>query len=179
MRFRSRGKNSFQGAIGILSANRYRSAPMQPNYSTLTELAEAYLEKILGTNSIPSCAGTVEGFSAISKLKDRLQKRYERAYPGLAAIITYVIDQEEMNARNLSPLFPHLVLPGLVEIHMGRVGLELPWEQTPLGSAPFRFIGQVHLRYSHNCCDEPRSTLFPSAQSRSRDIFADRSARSC
>jgi len=115
---------------------------MQPNYSTLTESGEAYLEKILGTNSIPNCAGTVEGFGAISKLKDRLQKRYEGAYPGLAGIISYVIDQEEVNARNLSPLFPHLVLPGLVEIHMDRVGLELQWEQTPLGSAPFRFIEQ-------------------------------------
>jgi len=142
MRFRSRGKNSFQGAIGILSANRYPSTPMQPDYSTLTESAEAYLEKTLGTNSIPNYAGTVEGFGAISKLKDRLQKRYEGAYPGLVAIISYVIDQEEVNAHNLSPLFPHLVLPGLVELHMGRVGLELQLEQIPLGSAPFCFIEQ-------------------------------------
>ena len=113
---------------------------MQSNYSALTESTEACLEKILGTNSIPNNAGTPEGFGAISKLKDRLQKRYEAAYPGLAAIISHVIDQEEVNARNLSPLFPHLVLPGLIEIHMGRVGLELPWEQTLFGSAPFRFI---------------------------------------
>jgi len=115
---------------------------MQPNYSTLTESPEAYLEKILGTNSIPDYAGILESFGAISKLKDCLQKRYERAYPDLAPIISYVINQEVVNARNLSPLFPHLVLPGLVEIHMGRVGLELQWEQTPLGSATFRFIEQ-------------------------------------
>jgi hypothetical protein len=115
---------------------------MQPNYSTLTESTEACLEKILGTNSIPNCAGTVEGLGAISKLKDRLQKRYEGAYPNLAPIISYVINQEEVNARNLSPLFPYLLLPGLVEIHMGRVGLELPWEQIPFGSRPFRFIEQ-------------------------------------
>ena len=115
---------------------------MQPDYSTLTESAEAYLEKILGTNSIPDYAGTVEDFGAISKLKDRLQKRYEVAYPGLAAIISHVIDQEEVNARDLSPLFPHLVLPGLVEIHMGRVGLDLQSKQPAFGSASFRFVEQ-------------------------------------
>ena len=139
---RSRGKNSFQGAIGILSTNSYPSAPMQPNYGTLTESTEACLEKIWGTNSIPDYAGTLEGFGAISKLKDRLQKWYEGAYPDLAPIISYVINQEEVNARNLSPLFPHLVLPGLVEIHMGRVGLELPSKQPVFGSTPFHFVEQ-------------------------------------
>jgi hypothetical protein len=115
---------------------------MQHNYSPLAESTEDCLEKILGTNSISNYAGDVEAFGAISKMKDRLQKRYEGAYPSLAAIISYVIDQEVVNARNLSPLFPHLVLPGLVEIHMGRVGLELPWNQAPFGSAPFHFMEQ-------------------------------------
>ena len=115
---------------------------MQPDYSTLTESAEAYLEKILGTNSIPDYAGTVEDFGSISKLKDRLQKRYEGAYPGLAAIISYVIDQEEANALNVSPLFPHLVLPGLVEIHMSQVGLELQLEEPVSRSTPFHFVEQ-------------------------------------
>jgi hypothetical protein len=115
---------------------------MQPNYSTLIQSTEACLGKILGPNSIPNYAGTVEGFGAISKLKDRLQKRYEVAYPGLAAIISYVIDREEANALNVSPLFPHLVLPGLVEIHMSRVGLELPLKQPVSRSTPFHFVEQ-------------------------------------
>jgi hypothetical protein len=47
-------------------------------------------------------------------------------------MISHVIDQEEVNARKMSSLFPHLVLPRLVEIHMRRVGLELSWKTARL-----------------------------------------------
>jgi hypothetical protein len=73
-------------------------------------------------------------------LKDRLRKQYEAAYPGLADIISHVIDQEEANAGNVSSSFAHLILPWLVEVHMARVGLQLPWMQPAFGSASFRFI---------------------------------------
>lgn len=104
------------------------------------EPAEMRLKEILRTTPISSEAGTADGLSAISKLKDRLQKQYEAAYPALAEIISHVIDQEEANARDVSSSFPHLVLPGLVEIHMSQVRLELPWMQPAFRPIPFRFI---------------------------------------
>ena len=110
---------------------------MLDNYGTVVGPTEVRLEAILRTISMPSDARTANGFIAIGKLKDRLQKQYEAAYPALADIISHVIDQEEANARNVSPLFPHLVLPGLVEIHMSRVGLELPLKQPVFRSPPF------------------------------------------
>jgi hypothetical protein len=61
---------------------------------------------------------------AISKLRKRLEQRYEQAYPDLGDIIRHVIDKGEANAWNLSPLFPHLVLPDLVEAHIAQVGLQ-------------------------------------------------------
>ena len=61
--------------------------------------------------------------SVVSELKNRLQQQYERAYPDLGDIVRYVIDQEETNAWNLSSLFPHLVLPDLVQAHMAQLGL--------------------------------------------------------
>ena len=63
--------------------------------------------------------------SAVSQLKGRLQQKYEQAYPDLGDIIRYVIKAEEEDARRLSPLFPHLVLPGLVEAHMAQLGLHV------------------------------------------------------
>src|ERR1700676_2771314 len=62
------------------------------------------------------------GTSVMPQLKNRLQEQYEQAYPGLGGIIRYVIDEEEANAWNLSSLFPHLVLPDLVQAHMARLG---------------------------------------------------------
>jgi hypothetical protein len=62
--------------------------------------------------------------SALSQLKNRLQQHYEQAYPDLGDIIRYVIDEEEANAWNLSSLFPHLVLPDLVEIQIAQLGLQ-------------------------------------------------------
>jgi hypothetical protein len=135
-------KNSVERPIVIINTNRHYFVMMHHNYGTLMEPAEVRLQEILRTPPISNDGRNARGgFSAISKLKDRLQKQYEAAYPGLADIISYVIDQEETNARNMSSLFPHLILPGLVEIHMGQVGLELPWMQAGFASASLRFIG--------------------------------------
>ena len=60
---------------------------------------------------------------AVSKLKNRLQRNYERLYPGLHDLIRIVLDEEEANARKLSP-FRHLLLPDLVEAHIAQLGLE-------------------------------------------------------
>ena len=62
--------------------------------------------------------------SAVSKVKNHLQQQYEQVYPDLGDIIWYVIDEEEASAWNLSPSFPHLALPDLVEAHMALLGLQ-------------------------------------------------------
>src|ERR1700682_5171821 len=59
---------------------------------------------------------------AVSKLKTRLQRDYEQAYPRFADIIRIVLDEEEAKAWELS--FPHLLLPDLVEAHIARLGLK-------------------------------------------------------
>jgi hypothetical protein len=61
--------------------------------------------------------------AAVSELKVRLQRDYERTYPGLQEIIRIVLDEEEANAWELS-IFPHLLLPDLVEAHIETLGLE-------------------------------------------------------
>src|SRR5467141_3121326 len=61
---------------------------------------------------------------AVSGLKNRLQRNYEQAYPGLGNVVRIVLDEEEEKAWNLSS-FPHLLLPDLVETHMERLGLQL------------------------------------------------------
>jgi hypothetical protein len=60
--------------------------------------------------------------AAVTQLKQKLQKDYEQAYPGLREIIRLVLDEEEAKAWELS-LFPHLFLPDLVEAHIDRLGL--------------------------------------------------------
>jgi hypothetical protein len=60
--------------------------------------------------------------AAITQLKQKLQKDYEQAYPGLHEIIRLVLDEEEANAWELS--FPHLFLPDLVEAHVAKLGLQ-------------------------------------------------------
>jgi hypothetical protein len=60
---------------------------------------------------------------AVSELKQRLQRDYERTYPGLGEIIRVVLDEEEANAWHLSP-FPHLLLPDLVEAHIANLNLQ-------------------------------------------------------
>jgi hypothetical protein len=51
---------------------------------------------------------------AVLRLKQQLQLEHERKHPELREIIPAILDQEETNAWNLS-LFPHLLLPDLVE----------------------------------------------------------------
>ena len=59
---------------------------------------------------------------ALAQLKQRLQQDYEQAYPDLREIIHLVLDEEEANAWELS-LFPHLLLPDLVEAHITNLNL--------------------------------------------------------
>jgi hypothetical protein len=60
---------------------------------------------------------------AITQLKQRLQRDYERAYPDLREIVHLVLDEEETKAWELS-LFPHLLFPDLVEAHVARLNLQ-------------------------------------------------------
>ncbi len=60
---------------------------------------------------------------AVAQLKQQLQRDYERAYPDLREIIHLVLDEEETNAWELS-LFPHLLLPDLVEAHIAKLNLQ-------------------------------------------------------
>ena len=59
---------------------------------------------------------------AVTRLKQQLQHDYEQAYPDLREIIHLVLDEEETKARELS-LFPHLLLPDLVEAHVDKLNL--------------------------------------------------------
>ena len=71
-----------------------------------------------------TACGLVEASMEVtSKLRKRLEQRYEQAYPDLGDIVRYVIEREEANAWNLSPLFPHLVLSDLIEAHFAQIGL--------------------------------------------------------
>jgi hypothetical protein len=60
---------------------------------------------------------------ALGSLKQQLQGDYERAYPDLREIIHLVLDEEEERARDLT-LFPHLLLPDLVEAHVAQLNLQ-------------------------------------------------------
>jgi hypothetical protein len=59
---------------------------------------------------------------AMMHLKRELQHDYEQAYPQLREIIHLVLDEEETRAWNLT-LFPHLLLPDLVEAHVAKLNL--------------------------------------------------------
>jgi hypothetical protein len=59
---------------------------------------------------------------AVAQLKQRLQQDYEQAYPDLREIIHIVLDEEEARAWELS-IFPHLLLPDLVEAHLASLNL--------------------------------------------------------
>jgi hypothetical protein len=60
---------------------------------------------------------------ALAQLKQRLQQDYEQAYPDLREIMHLVLDDEEANAWELS-LFPHLLLPDLVEARVINLNLQ-------------------------------------------------------
>jgi hypothetical protein len=65
---------------------------------------------------------------ALTRLKRRLQKEYERWYPDLRDIIHLVLDEEEVRAWKLTA-FPHLLLPDLVESHLARLNLHTATRQ--------------------------------------------------
>ena len=60
---------------------------------------------------------------AVAQLKQQLQQDYEQAYPDLGHIIHIVIDEEEARAWELTS-FPHLLLPDMVEMHLGSLNLQ-------------------------------------------------------
>ena len=60
---------------------------------------------------------------AIAQLKQQLQRDYAQAYPDLREIVHLVLDEEETKAWELS-LFPHLLLPDLVEAHIEKLNLQ-------------------------------------------------------
>ena len=59
---------------------------------------------------------------AVAQLKQQLQRDYEQAYPELREIIHLILDEEEFRAWRLS-VFPHLLLPDLVEAHVEKLNL--------------------------------------------------------
>jgi hypothetical protein len=77
--------------------------------------------------------------AAITQLKQKLQKDYEQAYPGLREIIRLVLDEEEAKAWELS-LFPHLFLPDLVEAHVAKLGLQPAETKHDDVPVPHRFL---------------------------------------
>jgi hypothetical protein len=60
---------------------------------------------------------------AITQLKQQLQHDYEQAYPELGEVIHLVLDEEESRAWDLT-VFPHLLLPDLVEAHVAKLNLQ-------------------------------------------------------
>ncbi len=60
---------------------------------------------------------------AVAQLKQRLQRDYEQAYPNLREVIRLVLDEEEARAWELT-LFPHLLLPDLVDAHIANLNLQ-------------------------------------------------------
>ena len=75
---------------------------------------------------------------ALNNLKQQLQHDYEQAYPELAQIIHLVLDEEEAKAWKLT-LFPHLVLPDLVEAHIENLNLRPVDTSHEDLFAPYRF----------------------------------------
>ena len=75
--------------------------------------------------------------NAVSKLKNRLQRRYEQTYPELGDLVRIVLDEEEAKAWELS--FPHLFLPDLVEAHITQLGLRPADIRDDCVPAPARF----------------------------------------
>ena len=73
-------------------------------------------------NQIPALVFLQTVRVALAHLKQRLQQDYEQAYPDLGSIIHIVLDEEEARAWELA-LFPHLVLPDMVEAHLASLNL--------------------------------------------------------
>jgi hypothetical protein len=77
--------------------------------------------------------------AAVTQLKQKLQQDYERVYPDLRDIIHLVLDEEEAKAWELT-LFPHLLLPDLVEAHVAKLGLQPAKTKHKDVLAPHHFI---------------------------------------
>src|SRR5262245_14625310 len=60
---------------------------------------------------------------ALGRLKKRLRHNYQKAYPHSGEIIQLVLNEAEAKAREIS-LFPHLILPDLVEADFAKLGLQ-------------------------------------------------------
>src|SRR5437660_10925736 len=75
---------------------------------------------------------------ALAQLKQRLQLDYEQAYPDLREIVHLVLDEEETKAWELS-LFPHLLLPDLVEAHIEKLNLQPAETKHDDGLVPHHF----------------------------------------
>ena len=60
---------------------------------------------------------------ALGRLKKRLQRYYQKAYPDSGEIIHRMIDEEEAKAWEIS-FFPHLILPDLVDARIGKLGFQ-------------------------------------------------------
>ena len=80
--------------------------------------------------SFPAAIG-----NALAKVKQRLQKDYEAAYPGLGEIFRLVLAEEERRAWELTA-FPHLLFPDLVQAHLATLGLEPAANIHHIGHAP-------------------------------------------
>ena len=83
---------------------------------------------------------------AVAQLKQRLQQDYERVYPNLREVIRLVLDEEEAKAWQLT-LFPHLVLPDLVDAHIANLNLQ-PVKKTRRGQSAIRHFASIP-RYKH------------------------------
>jgi hypothetical protein len=93
---------------------------------------------------------------AVSKLKKRLLQQYEQIYPDLGEIIRYVIEEEQANAWSLSPQFPHLVLPDLVEAHIAQLGLQ------PTFFEPDKAVARSALREPRELPGRAPEQVYPS-----------------
>jgi len=82
---------------------------------------------------------TVSG--AVTQLKRQLQSDYEQAYPELSEVIHLVLDEEEARAWDLT-VFPHLLLPDLVEAHIATLNLRPAETRHEDVFAPHRFNHQ-------------------------------------
>ena len=88
---------------------------------------------------------------AIAQLKQQLQHDYEQAYPALREIIHLVLDEEEAKAWELS-LFPHLLLPDLVEAHIEKLNLQPAQTKHEDVFAPHHFNEMPMYQAAHALC---------------------------
>jgi hypothetical protein len=88
---------------------------------------------------------------AIAQLKQQLQHDYEQAYPDLREIIHLVLDEEETKAWELS-LFPHLLLPDLVDAHIETLNLQPAETKHEDVFAPHHFNQMPMYQAAHALC---------------------------